>query len=331
MDMHQMIMASVKQKINEIRKEDSLVMPIFTDWHVTSCEDSAVKNLLEALFCLKEINPNGVIDLGDNLAMLGRNEHIANKEISSLLTDLFQKAFQTCESPIYFANGNHDGIGTDFFKADFWNEIVKNRYGNEAAQYGEEGSYYYVDFDESNTRLVFLSVPCDSDIEAKMPHPCWKFGEKQIRWLAEKALDTDKNVILISHVPFYYYYVGDAEKTLEVWNGNCTAKAYVKDLCGWIDDIEDVISILNAFQHQNGKLIAVLSGHTHVDSLWAPGESKDEYTNSLPCYQVVTRSVKPYGEEGEFRVALDLMVWTPSEGTLDLIRFGDGEDRKITI
>lgn len=345
--MHVFLTQSLKNRLEKIRKEDSVVMPLFADWHVNEKDSSLVNNLVTGLHILtSEIEFDGVVNLGDNTGMLGRNEHITNENLSLFLTYLFEQLSGVTNKPLYLVNGNHDGVGTDFFKSDFWNGLTKHQYGNDKAVFGQQGSYYYVDLEKGNTRMIVLSVPSGSDTESEIPHPYWELGLAQLRWLAEIALDTDKNVILLCHVPLYDYYIGDMEKMLSVWDGNREKKAYVKDLCGWIEDADEAVRVLNAFQKHEAyenrdlgislkqsapeaKLVACLSGHTHEDSLWQPGETKEPYTNKLLCYQVVTKSVMPYRKEETYGFAFDVMVWTPSEGRLSFLRYGDGQDRTI--
>ncbi len=323
-----------EKKISEIRKQDSLVFSIFTDLHTVDAEHEYMDRLIYALKLITDkIEYDAVIDLGDNFAMLGRDLHISNEELRARFKRIFSAIYSATNHPIINVNGNHDAIGTDFFKADFWNDIVKGKYGNTSAVYGDSGSYYYVDYEKANTRLVILSLPYDSDIESEMPTPLWKFGKCQLDWLKNSALSTTKDVIILSHVPFYYRYTGNKEETLPVWDGKNSKKSYIAALCGEIGDLDEAISIVNEYYNRdNTRLVACLSGHTHEDSLRLPGEQKDEYKNPLPCCQIVTESTVLFnGNDREIGLSLDIAVWNPSEGKLYMIRVGDGEDRDISV
>ena len=181
--------------------------------------------------------------------------------------------------------------------------------------------------------LFVLSLPYDSDIENEMPTPLWGFGKEQLNWLRQTALATNKNVIILSHVPFYYKYTGDKEATLDVWTGSEAKVSYISALCGEIEDIDEATEIIEQYNARpDTKLVACLSGHTHTDSLWAPYEEKNEVKNPLPCYQIVTTSTCPRKDAGaEFGISMDIAVWTPSSGELNMIRIGDGEDRQIKL
>ncbi len=323
-----------KKQIEEFRAEDSLIFPLFTDLHTDDIHHEFAQRLLTALRIItKEIDYDAIINLGDNFSMLGRNIHISNEELAKRFENLFSAIFEaTDRHPMINVNGNHDALGTDFFKPDFWNSIVKGKYGNTRAVYGDEGAYYYIDYEKANTRIVALSIPSDSDIESEMPTPLWKFGKPQSEWLKNDALNTDKNVIILSHVPFWYKYTDDTESTLAVWNGTEVKKSYVSALCGWIEDSDEVAKFIEEFNNGTSNVVACLSGHMHSDSFLLPFEEKFGKKNPLPCCQVVTTAACFTQDVAlKFGIGIDIAVYTPSKGELRMIRIGDGENRKVTF
>ena len=322
--------AEAKKKIEALRREDSLVLPLFTDLHTPSPSHVSVEALTAVLTALTDsVACDAVIDLGDNPSMLGRDTHITNEDLTAYFQTLLGKIHEAAGCPLLCVHGNHDAIGTDFFKASFWNAITKHQFGNTEAVFGE-GSYYYLDMEKASTRIVVLSVPFDSDIEAEYPTPCWGFGEKQLAWLEKTALDTAKQVILLIHVPFYDEYRGDRESKLGVWTGDRAAMSYISALCGWIDDVKEASEIINRFAEKTGRLTACFSGHTHADSFRAGLEEKNGYKNPLVCPQAVTGSFwNARCADGECPFLLDVLVYTPSTGRMDLVRVGRGEDRRV--
>ena len=323
--------ADAKKKIDALRREDSIVMPLFTDLHTSSPEHESVDTLTALLKELTgAVGCDAVIDLGDNPSMLGRDQHITNEDLTVYFETLLGKVYDASGCPLLCVHGNHDAIGTDFFKPTYWNAITKHKFGNADAVFGGEGAYYYLDIDKADTRIIALSVPSDSDIETEFPTPVWGFGEKQLRWLGETALDTDKHVIILMHVPFYDEYRGDRESKLGVWTGERAALSYISALCGWIDDVEEASAIINRFADKTGKLAACFSGHTHADSMRGALEEKDGFKNPLVCPQAVTRSFwNARHGENEAPFALDVLVYTPSEDRMDLVRIGAGDDRRV--
>lgn len=322
-----------KEKIKCLKSEDSLVFPIFTDLHTEDVDHNYTKRVIKVLELISEnIDYDAVIDLGDNFDMLGRSIHITNDELKARFERVFSAVHNASKHPVINVNGNHDAIGTDFFKADFWNSIVKGKFGNTSAVYGDEGSYYYIDYEKADTRLIILSLPYDSDIESDMPTPLWGFGELQLKWFKETALNTDKNVIILSHVPFYYKYTGDEEATLGVWDGNNAKISYISSLCGWIEDLDDAVAIIDEHNNSSKRIIACLSGHMNTDSLWLPHEEKSGEKNPLPCHQIVTTAACfTENVETKIGISIDIAVWTPSRNEFNMIRIGDGEDRKIAL
>ena len=335
--------------VAKVRKEDSLVFLAFSDLHIRTADESWAENLLLALEAVDAAtSPDYVVNLGDNPNMLGRESHITNPALSALLTELFDRMQAAVRCPLLLIHGNHDGPGTDFFMPDFWNAVVKGRYGHDKVVYGEEGSWCYLDVPGKQVRLVMLSLPFDSDVERSIPTPCWRFGNAQLQWLANVALDTADPVILLVHVPLFYEYTGDRESMLGIWTGQRAAESYIKDLCGEIADRDVAIGILQAFHNHEtyiredlgiclkaspsgAKLTGCFSGHNHIDSLWMPGETRGVRVNQLPCKQVVTKAFAiNYGDQQGVGMAIDVVVWTPSEGVFHLFRVGDGEDRTFT-
>lgn len=325
--------AQAKEKLENLKSDDSLVFPMFADLHTMDIDHERTKRLLQALEIItQEIEYDAVLNLGDNFGMLGRIEHIETPELKSRFDKLFSAIHSTTNHPIINVAGNHDALGTDFFKPEFWNSLTKGKYGNTSAVYDDEGSYYYVDYEKANTRLVILCLPSDSDIESEMPTPLWKFGEKQLQWFKAVALNTSKDIILISHAPFFEEYTGDKNATLGVWTGTEAKTSYISALCGWMDDSDEAVDIMNEFISNSGKIIACLSGHMHTDSFWLPLEEQNGKKNPLPCCQIVTTSTC-FTENVEpiVGISIDLVVWTASKGELNLIRIGDGEDRKVVL
>lgn len=332
--------AMIEKKIKNIVDEDSLIFPIFSDLHISDSSAEGGVRLIEALELLcGNVKTDGVIAMGDNLSIIGRDNHVSNDKVKEILKDLLGKIYDAVNVPIIAVNGNHDAIGTDFFKADFWNDITKGSFGNTAAVYADTGSYYYIDYDKANLRMVVMSIPFDSDLQAEYPTPLWKFGAKQLKWFKETALNTEKDVVLLSHVPFYYDYKDDRTQILDTWDGEKLVKSYIMDLMGRVDDRDDAVKIINEFNvNSKGKVLACFSGHTHMDSFWKPFEVKDEETkwgknkgtNPLPCHQIVTdMTCRLEDEEVGIEVQIDVVVYTPKNKEFNLFRIGIGDDREF--
>ena len=343
------------RKIKMHSSENSLVFPIFTDLHARN-EDDAVLERMELLLgkLSQGIALDAVVGLGDNLAMLGRLHQASNERIKGFLENIFDRVAQATNVPMYLVHGNHDGIGTDFFNAEFWHSIVGQKYDRGLAQRDEGSAYFYVDHAKQSLRIVALSIPCGSDLNVNNPTPIWAFGQKQLKWLAEQALDTPEgwDVLILCHVPFFSEYRGERESKLKVWLGDQESESFKCNLCGWIDDRADAEAIISAYHEgktyadpqggicadysqKTGKVIACLSGHKHTDMFMQPGEAIGLDENRLPCPQVVTTSTdvvhnKKLKAIMEYGISVDVVVIDPKKRKIALIRLGDGEDREFT-
>jgi len=317
-----------KSKVENILCDDSIVFPVFTDLHTIDKDHEFTRKLIVSLEAItRKIKCDAILDLGDNFNMLGRYIQISNEELKSRFVELFEEIQATTKLPIINVHGNHDGIGTDFFVSDYWNDITKGKWGNDRAVYAETGSYYYIDCEKSHTRLISLSLPCGSDLEAENPTPFWRFGREQLDWMRNTAFATERDVIILSHVPFFCSTRGTNQDLLGVWNGTEERMSYIVALCGWIDDVDEAVEIINEYDKRpDTRLVACFSGHTHHDSMLASGEMIKNRTNPLPCYQIVTAS--PFID---IDLAIDIAVWSHKKGQLDMIRVGSGEDRRITF
>ena len=334
---------AVRGRIDALSMKDPLIIPIITDMHVRGLDDQCFKTLCDSFSVLKDsIRMDALISLGDNFAMLGREEHITNEHVSELLTGFGEKLSHAADAPAFFINGNHDGIGTDFFSPELWRGAVTGRFDRGLERHDGDSVYYYVDYPEKNLRLVFLSVPYGSDIDTDYPTPRWAFGRRQIDWLDRVALDVpDKtDVIIFSHVPFNYYYASEKDWKIATWDGKRQTESFVSALCGWIDDREGAERVLYDFVLHRGRfiekkdiaLLACIAGHEHYDALFAPGQSIGDLTNRLTCPQVLigaanSRINPAFRNNARLGVSIDIMVY--EDGRLELVRFGDGEDHRI--
>ena len=312
------------KKIERVRTGCSLVIPYISDLHADNVGDEITMQVCQCLELIaKAVMPDAVVDLGDNLGMLGRNYHISNENLKITLGGVLDRIKGAVKCPLFLINGNHDAVGTDFFVPEIWNEVVKDRYDDALAVYHTDGAYYYVDYEKANTRLVFLSLPCGSDFEAVNPTPLWKYGEKQLDWLRNIAFDTEYDVIIFTHVPYTYKCLRSEDEVMEVWDGSKTAISYVKDLCGRIEDIDDALAIIKAF----GRVRMCFSGHTHRCELFMPGEDNGDntYPNPLLCPQYTI--ARPSSEN----IAISVIVWNFDERKMYIFSFDKGEDYELEL
>ena len=299
--------------------EKELVIPILSDLHIYGTDDSHFQAQLKALRELrKESGFDALISLGDIPAMLGRERHASDEEIKALLHETTKMLSEAAEAPVLSINGNHDGIGTDFFSPILWNDSVGREYERGLCVHDRENVWFHADFAKVRLRMIFLSVPHRSKLSGEYPTPLWSFGEEQLDWLSGVvgSIPEGWRAIVFSHVPLCSEYAGDMESTLRVWDGEAERDATIASLCGWIEDRKKAEDILNS----SGKIICAIGGHEHYDDLFGAGEEKRGYVNRLNFPQVVVSSHRMTEKTSEqlFASCGTRIVCVPAEGTVSL-------------
>ncbi len=326
--------------------KNKIKLAVFTDPHLNTPADAPFLAMLAKMgeVC-REQQVDAVVALGDNLNMLGRMHHASNECIEEYLHTIMSETAKATGLPLFAINGNHDGIGTDFFDLPLWNRAIGNRFTQGKSVHEGDSAYYYVDYPDNQLRLIFLSMPYGADLAAEMPTPLWAYGEQQLRWLATTALAVPDgyDVLFIAHVPTYYEYANREDgQLLGVFNGKEGAYSTIASLCGWIEDRDTLVEIVNAFQEKRcgeipglavqvdysgaGRLLAQISGHMHDDELLYPGDAWRNLPHPLPCPQIVVARAITAKEPGYL-----FDVITVEEGQLTLKRYGDGEDRIVKL
>ncbi len=167
----------------------------------------------------------------------------------------------------------------------------------------EQGKTYY-DFNGRNTHFYVFDSGSDWDN--------WKMTEEwieQIEWFAEKVKEDEGNVAIIVHM---YYFLGERVGTL--------SKELVK-ICQAFNT-----RTTYEFKEKNydysecqGKVRFILAGHMHEDFTTIA-----ENTINLPV--IGTCNLLKGG-----KVNFDLVNVNYSEGTIKLIRVGNGENRVVAL
>lgn len=275
----------------------------FSDLHVYDYDDHQFNSLVDCLAYLETIyNIDCVINLGDNVnEQVSRKNHVSNSIISEYIYIVNHYLKETIQSPFFSINGNHDGIGCDFFDLAFWNAFTDMDDSFNTAYREQNKPYFYFDI-SNHYRLVFLSTPSGSDLNSLTVN--WCFGREQLDWLSKIALDTpnDYSVLIFTHVPFLFE--DKSNESIVCWDGQHKCVVASGELNGRLDDKEEFISILDSYQNHkktgsydfsNKERTAVLccvSGHVHYDSLIY--NTSDSF---LPC-PLITIGSNKYGTDG---------------------------------
>ena len=177
-----------------------------------------------------------------------------------------------------------------------------------------ERNYYYFDIYNKNIRCIVLDSVCDNT-----PNGGKSYSTEEISWVRDVALNTNKNVVVFSHIATRKNISGPV-----LFGG------------------EELAKVLNDFNTDDHKILAFYHGHTHWDNIVLPSESGDKFpyistekawcTTYTPSYDGILGNpstyTREYGKYNEY--AFDVNVLNVKTGEIKMFRFGAGSDRTYT-
>lgn len=255
---------------------------------------------------------------------------------------------------LLLTKGNHDGAwgeavdinGTaTYYLRNIGGKKIYNRIFRPLALdrnrvFGGDGSYYYVDTPQ-NIRIIMLNghTTGDDSVDENgwAVYNSMKFGvygSKQLNWLANEALNTDKRIIVSAHQPLTQSIDGSIlSGILNAYNAR-TSYSNAKDVTSqyWGNGVEDetyrITSVTKDFSGAKGRVIAYFHGHIHKDTM-------DNASHSFVVASITTAGADVRDSNPEERVpdtatetALDIVII--NKGKIDFIRLGAGENRTTT-
>ncbi len=251
-----------------------------------------------------------VVNGGDN----GNDYSADPAELRASQLD-YMNALYALPRPVYSVVGNHDdGLGNMADHGwDSRNGILPQEMHRICMRHSPtDENYYFIDDDARPWRYIFLNtsdIPYLADSRGCYPLG-WRIeiSSRQLLWL-DKALDTDRKVLLFSHVPVYNPAIYGSENAPE-----------------GIKPYDDLLNgpRLRHIVDSHSNIVAAFAGHVHYDNVvydkgfvsittlcamhqqWVPG-----------CPERIT------GQPSE--TAFDVVSVT--DGMIWLTRFGAGGDR----
>ncbi len=169
------------------------------------------------------------------------------------MDDLVQR-YTTAKCPVLMTLGNHDanhmwtnkhmpGDHTTLIsEVEHFERVIlplKEHNGDDMVTNGAS-TYYYMDFPEDNIRVVMLNTT-DGKFTESMSSTSM-ISDEQLNWFKNTALNTDKYVIVMSHIPFYS---DKPEEAGTVRNGN------------------NVLLAVEEFIDDGGNFVGYFHGHMH--------------------------------------------------------------------
>jgi len=223
--------------------------------------------------------------------------------------------------PVFCIVGNHDdGLGVAHMKKlDTTKHIILPNEMHEICLRSAPTSenYYYIDFDDVNYRFVFLNTsdkPYLKDDNGQYPFG-WRLeiSNEQALWFENKALKTDKNIIVFSHSPIHndgYYGTENPPQGIKPY-----------------DDLLNGPRIYYNIK-KTPNIAALIAGHVHFDNL-IYDDGIVGITTLCSMFQKWAKSC-PDRKIGDItETAFD--VFSIKDDYMEITRFGAGEDRRALL
>ena len=283
-------------KTEQCRSTDDAVFFLLADTHYTT--GGIWPDTLKSLKLTAElIRPDGLIHLGDLTDGL-----LPVRYTKEIVQEMIRDLREIAGEPLVCL-GNHDRNyfrgNPDSMTAEESAKLCMNR--NETS--------FVEDLPEKKIRLLFLN---SFDPEKKERYGFSRtelvFARRALRTLPEGY-----RILIFSHVP--------PASEIHVWSKK-------------IRNGKRLLRLIERFHRKRHAVLGYIHGHNHADQIWngcefpviGIGCSKLEYFEE----HKPAGSVTWYRERGKPSQELwDVLIISAERGTLDLIRFGAGEDRHV--
>lgn len=199
-----------------------------------------------------------ICNLGD---MIRGYQFDSDVEARASMTEAVNRYTENVGCPVLFAIGNHDDnamytvdstVGSGNHSLDevlvgkeLYAKMIAPSRNTSARQFVQNGksNYYYMDFNEVrvivlDTRDIPFNVLSGTDITINNH----KISEEQYTWFSNVALQTEKKVVVLSHVPLLNSLIS---------SNNTVANA------------DYVLNALATFKNKGGTVIGCFCGHVH--------------------------------------------------------------------
>lgn len=329
------------QKLNALKEDGCFCFNVITDSHVSPTNLQWLGRQQHTFENVKAVNNAAKVDaifhLGD---MLGCVDCITENFAAKYWTEenvkewfgIFKKELTDANPRSYFVAGNHDNLKAGEPNRENWYKEMVEPFKNKISGYQKGEPYFYVDFPESRVRAI-----CLMSNYREGNHKNYGIYPKQVEWLVENALNVPNewSILLFSHIYPANIGVGSAIQ----------------------DNTEEFAGLLTAFQNKekfesevfsgdfrnsgNAKIVAMFVGHGHVDWVHAPDilpfwvvetGSNHVHVPERSSWDMPDDAVVPPREYNTVTEDLwDAVVYNPKKKTIDVIRFGSGEDKHIDL
>lgn len=182
-----------------------------SDTHHYDTAKTAGGNNIVALSYFVEMDFVG--HLGDIVRGYSVEDIDSPENMRACMDDMVNRFVNNAKVPVMMTVGNHD---TNSMWCNKWGdhttqitpEEQKTRIFDRLKEHNgdkmvtdDDGSYYYIDFPEDGIRVIMLNTSNDTYDGTRMCSTAF-VSEKQIEWFKTEALNTQNQVIVMSHIPF---------------------------------------------------------------------------------------------------------------------------------
>lgn len=178
--------------------------------------------------------------------------------------------------------GNHDGTwgdsskyyGHHFTPERMWHTFFRGQALDLRRVFSDDGSYFYVDNFPQKTRFIVLNSQFagvhTEDENGWLINSHWSFGQAQLDWLTDVALDMPDgySAIITMHAPPWSKTDNtmDKDQLVGILNAYCDKTTFSGSYTGSNDSTQNS-NISVDFTGAKGDIIAVFSGHVHGDDV----------------------------------------------------------------
>ena len=234
-----------KNAVDDIRKSQgtSLCFGIQTDTHFALKDPSYLGTQLKEM--TKQVGFDFIANLGDiTRGYSGANFYDNPTNMRKYAEVIMKRYTDGVQCPFLVTIGNHESNvmwtaenpdDKKFSLAELYAQYTKQSVNTSARIESEQGkSYYYIDLIPARVIVLFTN-----DAE----NGGFTVSQEQVSWFTNKALDTTKPVLILSHVPL-----------VNGWN---------PDNLNYSSDYANIMTPLEAFKDNGGTVIACIYGHAH--------------------------------------------------------------------
>ena len=314
----------IAQAVNQLKAPEDLCFCMLGN-SVLCDEGMAARAHMQALDEL--VHFDCLVHLGDILR--GNNPENISRRILQQELRAYRNTLKN--GRVFVVQGDQDGYRDESFCGQLVCGIMHDQLWHEETAFIDQDNavhregdapYYYVDFPDSHTRMIFLcSSFCEFDAENKFFERYPAFDLRQLAWLKNQALKAEKgwNILLFSHaMPKSRFETGKNPLSLDGFSGEKFLKT-LQDA-----QVEYGVSIVcwcAGHYLYDAEASVVCINHMTIGSL-AP---------LLPTnIKVEEAHFDPKRQAGSVEAELwDVLLLKPSERKLYAFRIGAGKDRVL--